>query len=359
MISIATSPYHQIAISGVIILCGSFVHAESPFATRVMEYLPAPGQFVNDPFFNNPEQALGPPSGGGTSAPSNESVVTLGGFGGFIVLGFNHTVMNDPLNPSGLDAIVFSNAYWVGGNPDRHWAECATVEISRDDNANGLADDAWFLIPGSHLAAPITRTSHNWPGGSITDAFLLPSAPFGSVVVTNPLAGTENEGIYGYVEFSPTLFLGDMDSDDKIDDGEITADQFYTVPDDPFEVGMTPGSGGGDAFDIAWAVDPITGDAASLEGFDYIRLTTPIHLVLPTIGEKSAEIDAVADVSPDPFGDADRDGDIDLEDAAVLQSCVGKSPDVSAECQSMALPDTQVIDLRDAGLSIDRMTGPE
>ncbi len=332
--------------------------AASPFATSVVEYAPAPGQFVNDPNFNDPQETLGPPLGGGTSAPDNKSVVTLGGFGGYIVLGFDHTVLDDSMNPLGLDAIVFSNAYWVGGNPDRHWAECATIEISRDANANGLADDTWYLIPGSHLDAPLARSPKTWGDESTTYAYQLPLSPFGAMVVVNPVAGTENEGIFGYAEYSPTLFLGDLDGDDQIDDEEITAEAFYTTPDDPFEVGTTHGSGGGDAFDIAWAVDAATGEAAELDGFDFIRLTTPLHVITPPLGEKSAEIDAVADVSPDPFGDTDTDGDIDMLDVALLQRCTGLSPFAPPACRRVGLSGLEFIGLRDAAMLIDRMTGP-
>lgn len=359
MSNIATSPQRHIAMLVLAItLAGSDALADSPFASRVVEYAPAPGQFVNDPNFNDPERALGPPSSGGTYAPNNESVVTLGGFGGFIVLGFDHTVLDEPLNPLGLDAIVFSNAYWVGGNPDRHWAECATIEISRDVNANGLADDEWFLIPGSHLAPPLSLTPHNWGGGLITYAYRLPASPFEALVVENPDAGTEYEGIFGYAEYSPSLFLGDLDGDDEIDDHEIAAEDFYTVPDDPFEVGMTPGSGGGDAFDIAWAVNPETGEPANLDGFDFIRITTSVDFFHPTLGEKSSEIDAVADVKADPHGDADSDGDIDLADVAALQTCTGMLYNVSLECHQMALSIEEFIGLREAARLLDRMTGP-
>jgi|CXWL01.1.fsa_nt_gi hypothetical protein len=359
MTHIAPSPHHHIAVfvmAGV--FAGSTASAGSPFATRVVAYSPAPGQFVSDPSFNDPAEALGQPEGMGTSDGNNVSVVNLGGFGGYIVLGFDHTVLDDPLNPLGLDAIVFSNAFWVGGNPDRHWAECATIEISRDENANGLADDPWYLITGSHLTAPLARSQISWGDGSTTYAYQLPLNPFGAMVVVNPVAGTENEGIYGYAEYSPTLFLGDRDGDDQIDNEEITAEEFYTTPDDPFEVGMTPGSGGGDAFDIAWAVDAATGVRAELDGFDFIRLTTPVHVIMPPLGEKSAEIDAVADVSPDPFGDTDADGDIDLADVASLQVCTGASSISLPECHRVALPAVEFIGLRDAALLIDRMTGP-
>ncbi len=356
----------------------------SPFATQVLAYAPAPGQFVNDAGFNNSENALGPPAGGGTNDPNNESVVTLGAFGGFLVLGFDHTILDDSLNPFGLDAIVFSNAYWVGG-PHSHWAECATIEISMDINANGLADDAWYLIPGSHIApGPVANSSVTWdqnladstyppfsppaandwflpgmPGQWATYGYRLPEEPFEDFTIVNPKANGEIEEIYGYAEYSPTLLLGDTDGDDIIDDYQIAEADFYTVPDDPFEVGISPRSGGGDAFDIAWAVDAETGQPAYLEGFDFIRLTTAVDLIAVPIGEKSAEIDAVADVAPDSLGDADSDGDIDLRDFAAVQSCNGLPIDASVECQRVALFETGFVGLSDAAMLIERMTGPQ
>lgn len=320
--------------------------AESPFAARVVEYAPAPGQFVSNPVFNDPTRALGAPQGGGTSQPNNASVVTLGGFGGSITLAFDHTVMDDPLNPFGLDAIVFGNAYWVGGNRDRHWAECATIEISLDANGNDLADDAWYIILGSHL---------EWPA----DDYALPTDIFGADVVVNPNAGTEVEGIYGYAEYAPALLLGDTDADNIVDDFAVTPEVFYTVPDDPFEVGITPGSGGGDAFDIAWAIDPLTGEPAHLSGFDFIRLTTAVDSVSPIFGEKSAEIDAVADVSADRFGDEDDDGDIDLADVAILQHCFGASLSVEPACEGLDREGDTKVDWEDARGVIMRITGPQ
>jgi hypothetical protein len=353
---------------------------ESPFATKVLEFAPAPGQFVNYPEFSDPGRALGPPSGGGTSAPNNTSVVSLGGFGGYIVLGFDHTVVDDPLNPFGMDAIVFGNAYWVSGNPNRHWAECATIEISLDENENGLADDTWYLIPGSHIIDPPSQfvieqwdddikderyppDDESWiPAGYSgtweTEAFALPAALFGADAVVNPLAGSANEGIFGYAEYSPTLFLGDLDADNVVDDPEITAEEFYTTPDDPRKTGMTTRSGGGDAFDIAWAIDPISGAPAELSGFDFIRLTSAVDSVSPTFGEKSAEIDAVADVAPDPFGDADDDGDIDLADAASIQNCFGGSSNAAPACARVDREPNLLVDGADVAAFIVRMTGP-
>lgn len=369
--------------AGLLAICTVGIAADSrsnPFAVFVVDYNPAPGQHVNDSNFNDPARALGAPRGGGTGAADNSSLVTLGGFGGSITLGFDHTVQDDPLNPYGMDSIVFGNAFWLGGDPEAHWAECATIEISLDANQNGEADDTWYLIPGSHIPDPTAQylavmwdddvaddayppALESWiPPGPVdtweTAAYALPLEVFGAPVVWNPVAGGMAEGIFGYGEYTPTLILGDLNADNVVDDPEIDAESFYTTPDDPLRVGISPRSGGGDAFDIAWAIDPHTGEAAELNGFDFIRLTTAVHVLAGVFGEKSAEIDAVADASPDPFGDTDDDGDIDLLDVARLQVCVGSSVALDMACERADREPDGVITLLDAAALIRRMTGP-
>ncbi len=261
----------------------------SRFASYVISYQPGDGQFVNDPDFNDPQRSLGPPIGGGTSTPDNSKLVTLGDHGGSITLGFDTTVWDHPDNPFGLDCIVFSNANWIGGNPNLRWAEAAVIEISRDVNHNGIADDAWYLVPGSDIVDPINQRQNG--------SFLLPDDPFASGVLFNPFVdGTER--YWGYGEMTPTLLLGDLDADNVIDNPELNETAFYTMPDDPFAVGITLGSGGGDAFDIAWAIDPLTSEPAGLRGFDFIRLSTGADGEAGQLGEISAEIGGVAMVSP-------------------------------------------------------------
>jgi len=355
---------------------------ESPFATRVLEYRPAPGQFVNDGNFNDPIRALGPPVGAGLFEPSNESVVSLGGFGGFIVLGFDHTVEDDPLNPMGLDAIIFGNAFFVGGNPNRRWSECATVEISLDENRNGVADDAWYLIPGSHLPPPERYLAYvvwdddladgiyppseaSWiPEGRdgvwATSAYTLRDALFAAVIVINPSPSPDREGIHGYADHSPTVVLGDFDADGLVDDSSIAPEEFYIRPDDPFEVGISAGSCGGDALDIAWAVDAATGEPANLPGFDFIRITTANATVSIAFGEKSAEIDAVSDVPRDPYGNRDKDDDIDLYDAAGFLNCLGweGGPVGGEECGGFDRDGDSVIDDTDFRAFVGSLQGP-
>lgn len=362
--------------------------AAGPFAASVISYDPAPGQFVNDSRFNVPTRALGTPKGGGTGAADNTRVVTLGGFGGSITLAFDHTVKDDPLNPFGMDAIVFGNTFWPAPagipDPSLHWAECTTIEICFDANGNGQPDEdePWYLIPGSHIADPAAQfvvetwdnliddetfppASAAWipqdfTGEWTTEGYELPADLFGPPVVSNPSPDPTVEGIFGYAEYSPTLVLGDLNADNVVNDPTVAPEAFYTVPDDPFTVGITPGSGGGDAFDIAWAIDPATGLPADLPGFDFIRLTTAVNAVdtETMTGEKSAEIDAVADVAPDPFGDFDEDGDIDLRDIAALQNCFGVDTAVEPNCGRLDRQPDGLVDLSDAVAMVERLIGP-
>ena len=324
------------------------------FAGEVVSYVPAPGQFVNSPnglgqIFNDPAHAIGPPIGGGIAGPSNEKVLTLGGFGGSVTLRFASTVLDDPCNPFGLDAILFGNAFWSGGDPGLAFAEPGVIEISLDANGNGLADDAWYVIPGSLIANdPPTIVpdgvfaTQDWDNDANTatpplnTAWYPDDALYGFVPPGFPssyqtggwLLPTGGRGI-GYADQAPTLLLGDLDGDDTVDDLSITPEEFYTRPDNPWAPGITPGSGGGDAFDIAWAVDSATGAAANLEGFDFIRISTGENATQGVLGEKSTEVGAVADVRGDPlFFDVDGSGGVDVED---LYRWYGAPVDVSGE----------------------------
>ncbi|HVZ94609.1 MAG TPA: hypothetical protein VG797_08865 [Phycisphaerales bacterium] len=334
------------------VLCASAVNA-SDFADRVISYSPAPGQFINNPAYNDPSRALGPPLGGGTLSADNTKVVSLGGFAGSIILGFDHTVLDDPRNPFGLDCIVFGNAFWVGGNANRRWAEGTVIEISRDANGNGLVDDPWFIIPGSHLTIPPDNShqSQAWddnpstptppanpawypsaifypgfPSSYSTMGFLLP-ALFNTQVLQNPNGlAAMREGIWGYADCSPTLLLGDTNADNIVDHPSITAAEFFTNPDNPFAVGITPNTGGGDAFDIRWAIDPATSLPAHLDGFDFIRLSTGVNFIAGPVGEISTEVSGVSDVRPrESFFDLTGDSIATVEDAYAYESFVASA----------------------------------
>ncbi len=267
--------------------------AEDPWADAVIAY--APVNPVSG--FDDPSKALGEPIGGGGLAPDNSSLVTLGEEGGSIVLKFNTAISDDPANPMGLDCIVYGNAFFVGGDVQRRFQEPAIIEISRDVNGNGLADDAWYMIPGSRAFASSPFPSVSEPDGEDNEA------PFAKTLlggrIRNPnstdfnVSNDDVEFNWGYAELTPTM--------PKYLDN-------YLRPDDPFTVGITSRSGGGDAFDIAWAVDG-PGAAAGISEFHFIRLTNFVDRFMFALANASSEIVAVADVAP--MVDADADGILD------------------------------------------------
>lgn len=365
---------NHFAAIAVLATAAACARACEPFACAVLDFDPAPGQFVNDPLYVDPALALGAPNGNGGSEPDNTSLVSLGGFGGSITLGFDHTVFDDPANPFGMDAIVFGNSYWVAGDSNRRWAEAGTIEISRDVNSNGLPDDPWYLIPGTHIANPVSQWSSvtwddnvadptyppadaNWlpPGASgvwSTYGYLLPGAVFNVLVLENPNGlQAEEEGVYGYADLSPTASLPDG----------AEADEFYTRPDDPFIAGITAGSAGGDAFDIAWAIDAATGAPAGLDGFDFVRITTGVDFIAGILGEISTEVDAVADVAEGSLGDGDGDGDIDADDLVLFAQCLA-GPQVAvppSPCRVMDMNQDGDVDLDDFAAFTQQWTGQQ
>ncbi len=336
--------------AGVIFVLAGAGGASAQFASQVVAYEPAPGQFVQDPVFGDPANALGMPDPSGTAGGSAADAASLGGFGGRLTLAFASDVTDDPRNPMGLDAIVYGNAFWVFGDPTARWAEPATIEIASDANGNGIADDPWFLIPGSHLdAAPVLATtswdddladpSHppacaSWiPAGRSgvwqTAAFGLPPVPFEQGPVLFNDAGDGTEPVFGYADCSPTAALDGAD-------GVV----LYGTPDDPMTVGIDVGSGGGDAFDIAWAIDPVTGSAAGLDAFRFVRFTSAVAVEgfcasAGDLGERSAEIDAVSDVHPAWSEDWDADGTVGVQDLLLyLGAWFTGAPDADLDASS-------------------------
>jgi len=251
-----------------------------PFADYEIEYKPGPGQWTSNPQFNNSARALGRPYGISATVPDNSSLVTLGDYG-YITLGFNRPVWDDPRNPHGLDFIVFGNPTWVGGDSAHRWQEPAFVEISMDANGNSQPDDEWFLVLPNKLPAELI-------GSPAPDCD----------------TGDSRTVLRHYAEYTPTLALP----------SGKTPEEFYTIPDRQSYAGdsqsllIDEGSGGGDAFDIAAAIKqtspgvPVTPYVyAQIPYFNFIRITDALAGdSAGALGEISAEIDAVSDVLPLP-----------------------------------------------------------
>lgn len=131
----------------------------SAYITKVLDFMPAVGQFTNElPKYET----------GDTQAKMNERVlkiignnnkgmITLGGFGGYVVVGFDHTIMNVE---GKRDFRVIANAFYSAANPDTNAPEGGSCEpgvivVAYDANKNGVPDDnEWYEIAGSSHVDP-------------------------------------------------------------------------------------------------------------------------------------------------------------------------------------------------------------
>ena len=108
---------------------------------KVYEYTPAPGQFINETKtggFNGdettPEAAIEYAEG----RMANGLYVSLGGFGGYIVVGFDHSIDNNV----GYDLAIEGNSFSGSSEPGIVW-------VMQDEDGDGLPNNTWYELAGS------------------------------------------------------------------------------------------------------------------------------------------------------------------------------------------------------------------
>lgn len=108
---------------------------------RVFEYTPAPGQFINELKTGGFDASHTSPEAAVTYAESrmNEANwISLGGFGGYVVVGFDHSIDNT----RSYDLGIIGNAFDGSSEPGIVW-------VMQDENGNGFPDDTWYELAGS------------------------------------------------------------------------------------------------------------------------------------------------------------------------------------------------------------------
>ena len=116
---------------------------------KVLEYCPAPGQFVNE----IPEYEEGDTYGDmlrkAEDYVNDQIPVTLGSLGGYVVLKLESPISNIA---GEYDFRVLGNAFYGAGSTETNRggsAEPGIIYVMSDDNGNGLPDDTWYEIMGS------------------------------------------------------------------------------------------------------------------------------------------------------------------------------------------------------------------
>lgn len=109
--------------------------------TRVYEYMPAPGQFINElrtGGFDATHTTMAAACDYAEERMAAGSWVSLGGFGGYIVVGFDHSIDNS----ADYDLAIIGNSFDGSSEPGVVW-------VMQDENGNGMPDDTWYELAGS------------------------------------------------------------------------------------------------------------------------------------------------------------------------------------------------------------------
>lgn len=249
------------------------------FATKLIEYLPAPGQFINTDLGNMKAA---------NTVIGQKGLVSLGAWGGTIVLGFDHTVINQSAKE---DIVIY-------GNPLPTFSEPGIVWVMQDTNGNGLADDTWYEVVGSEFNKIGYKRNY-----SVT--YTKPAND------ADPVAWKDSDGKTGVVEtnqFHKQAYFPDMKDKDGRTITEYTikgsilpsSNIDMSIPtmitSKAFAWGYADNIMGGDKIDIANAVDQ-AGNKVDLKGINFIKIQTGIQANMGWLGELSTEIAGVEDIS--------------------------------------------------------------
>lgn len=292
----------------------SVIHEEiefSPYISEVVEYCPAPGEFINELPPYTPGDSYDDMLKKCTECISgtNDVLVSLGGYGGYITFTFDHTIVNSPQQN---DFRIWGNAFYELNNPENKGgsAEPGIVAVSFDSNCNGIPDDEWYEIPGSEHGKPTTLSNYSITYTKPqTEHKPLPGKdPF--ITDAQYISWTDSQGKSGYIpknmfhaqsywpqwiSRNQISFTGTLLPPNGVDsDGTGRYYILYAYnegyvdnhPNDYPEL---------NSFNIENAIDA-HGNKANLPGVDFIRVYTAVNQVCGWLGETSTEISRAADL---------------------------------------------------------------
>ncbi|MFR0836543.1 MAG: T9SS type A sorting domain-containing protein [Barnesiella sp.] len=298
--------------------CETRAEIRSPYMTKVLEFRPAPGQFINElpEYEEGDTEETMRQKAEDYLAYDARGMVSLGGFGGYIVVGFDHTIVNVA---GQTDFKILGNAFYADANPNPGSSsggssEPGIVMVAYDANKNGKPDDdEWYELAGSEYYKPETTKNYE-----ITyyrpdeNKIPTPSQTNPNLTDTTYLYWKDNQGKDGYLSKlafhrqsyypqwieEPTLtFKGTRLADNGVD--ESGNDSYYVLY--AYDWGYAdnhPNSSDKSNFDIDWAVDK-NGNKVSLPGIDFVKIYTGVNQFNGWIGECSTEVMGVEDLHVD------------------------------------------------------------
>ncbi len=129
-------------------------------STKVFEWIPAPGQFIGETStggMTGNETTLDQANAWASERLAKKAFVSLGGFGGYIIVGFDHSISK---RDGQFDFAVMGNAFFNATTGSGGSNEPGVVYVMQDVNGNGLPDDEWYELRGSETGNAGTRQDY-------------------------------------------------------------------------------------------------------------------------------------------------------------------------------------------------------
>ena len=257
--------------------------------SKVFEYTPAPGQFIGDgkAGFSGKELTAADAVSYAEKRMAEGKFLSLGGFGGYVVVGFDHSIDNSV----GYDIAI-------GGNSFKGSSEPGVVWVMQDENGDGEPNDTWYELRGSESGS--ATTLHNY---SIT--YYRPTA------AGQPVKWSDNEGKEGEIDYLAAYHKQEsyypqwIKEDSYTLSGTCLAARNYDssgngtmwvqpaydwgYADNFSDEDHTLEGGNMNLFDIANAIDS-EGKAKELKYIDFVKVQTAVNAKSGWLGEISTEI---------------------------------------------------------------------
>lgn len=291
----------------------------TPYITKVLDFMPAVGQFTNTmpAYVEGDTQETMNQKVLAAIGNNNKKVISLGGYGGYVTVGFDHTIENR----EGLrDFRVLGNSFYSvnsdPNSPEGGSFEPGIIMVAYDKNHNGMPDeDEWYEIAGSAQVDPIGEPWYNiakehgnnmnlYKDYEIT--YFRPAKEPETAEEAQYIRWEDNKGNSGYraknafhdQSYFPQWFKGDK----LIFRGTCLPQNCVKEGNDYIRYKFRYGYADNEintkddsAIDIDWAVNA-KGQKVHLPGVDFIKIYTGVNQENEWIGECSTEVSGIEDL---------------------------------------------------------------
>lgn len=301
--------------------------AVSPVHNRVVDYSPAPGQFINLlPEWEEGDDAKAMAAKALQAMTVDESIISLGGWGGSVTVGFERTIVNVP----GKRDIYIEGNSFSNGTANAGSAEPGVVWVAYDINGNGEPDDnEWFEIAGSEYGNSQRNYRVTYTRPASTSEAIGWTDNYGGSGAIERLTFHKQDYWPQWVDASTLTFDGIRLPDNSENQG-TESEPYYVLT--AFDYGYADnqpnldGNGNyneGAKIDIDWAIDR-DGNAVHLPGVDFVRIYTGINQFNGWIGECSTEVGRVMNAHTVRQGNTEVVDESITVDAKVLADFLDK-----------------------------------